>query len=314
MRGMKRPVILDVKIGDRAVGSFDGEPAFETVLEIYSKTNSKQREEALQMYHQCKKRNTHKNLTFQDLKLSLSSSTSSEDIHFVMKHLAQRKRIEQTASSQLGFRIAGSNLTSKSELKTLNAESTIKYISDTFLCAGSTSEKIQRARNLLRAIVPVSDYLRCNCRHRFYSSSLILVYDAQVKDVARVHWVDFCHVYADRDVSWSGGSDKACLRAVSSSVTQITLNVTRIAQGNHSNRNSNTTLETGTELERYLTSHCCRHTIHNTSISCSEFCGISTAHPRSFFESCVRLQRNEQSPTKRFASTHESVKFLIIIQ
>ena len=42
------------------------------------------------------------------------------------------------------------------------------------------------------------------------------MYDAQVKHVARIHWVDFSHVYADRDVSWSGSSDKACLRAVRS--------------------------------------------------------------------------------------------------
>ena len=221
VHGMKRPVILDIKIGDRAVGSFDGEPGFGTILEIFSRTNSKQREEALRIYKECKKSNTHMNLTFQDLNLPISA-TSSKDIHIALKHLAQRKRIEDTASSKLGFRIAGSNLTSKSELKMLNAESTIKYISDTFLCVGSTSEKIRRARHLLRALIPLSDYLRCSCHHRFYSSSLLLVYDAQNEDVARVHWVDFTHVYAARQMSSSEsidldsreGSDKACLRAV----------------------------------------------------------------------------------------------------
>ena len=236
MHGIKRPVILDVKIGDRAVGSFEGEPAFETVLEIYSKTNSKQREEALQMYHQCKKRN-NKNLTFQDLKLSLSSSTSSEDIHFVMKHLAQRKRIEQTASSQLGFRIAGSNLTSKSELKKLNAESTIKYISDTFLSAGSTSEKIQRARNLLRALVPVSDYLRCNCRHRFYSSFDTV--RCSSRHVAR-HWVDF---FMSMDVMCPG---RVVRQGMSSCGTFESFYKIMYAHSPRSNTN------TGPELERYL--------------------------------------------------------------
>ena len=54
MHGIKKPVILDVKIGDRAVGSFDGEP-FQNGSEIYSKTNAKQREEALQIYHQCRR-------------------------------------------------------------------------------------------------------------------------------------------------------------------------------------------------------------------------------------------------------------------
>jgi len=161
--------------------------------------------------------------------LPISSTNSTKEFHITMKHLAQKHRIEKSPTSDLGFRIAGSNLLSKKELKKLNTLETVEYIFKTFLGVDDCkTTKIARAQSLLRQIVPISDYFRCHCRHRFYSSSILLIYDAKSnKDNTYVHWVDFVHVYEDQDSSTlmdnhkptallirKEGCDKACLRAV----------------------------------------------------------------------------------------------------